>query len=218
MATWAGAIVETCGQRDFASITAKYGVTVTGDVTPRLLIEGDLRITRGLGPPIFAEALSRDLQGTVIAFFVQTGASVAQIEHWEKGELVRKLEHWEAEDRAGWGTQTGTPQVWEASYFFDDGEGTADDARWPSNLRDELTDDEMARYEHARAMKDASSILDLLSDGSPRSIRRLCLHFGVDPDTPGARYTPPPSWRLRIVVAAVAALFVGAILAAALSR
>jgi hypothetical protein len=213
MATWAGAIVETRGRTDFPAIAAAHRITVTGPVTPWVLVQGSVSFAAP-GPPVFAEALSRELQGTVLAFVVQTTASVERLEHWEKGQLVRKLEY--AGDAGGWVTRQGTPQAWEGVYFFAEDEGTAEDMAWPLNLGDELSAEQLTRYERARAAKDASGILDLLQGGSLWQLHRLCEHYGLDPSKPGAHHTPPRSWKPWLLAAAVLAFLVGMVLLAAL--
>jgi hypothetical protein len=215
MSTWAGAIVETRGRADFAVIAAKYRIAVTSAVSPWILVEGEITFAN-LCPPIFAEALSRELESTVIAFFVQTTASVEEIEQWENGKLVRKLQY--SHDGGGWITHAGAPQAWEPKYFFADEEGTADDAEWPSNLGDEVSDEQVARYDRARAANDAMSILDLLSGGSARGMYRVCEQFGVNPEAAGARYTPPTHWKPRIILAAIVLFLVGMFLLGAVSH
>ncbi len=215
MSTWAGAIVDTRGSSEFATVAAKYRIVVTREVTPWVLVECDTNFA-SLCPPVFAEALSRELQTTVIAFFLQTAASVEDVEHWEHGKLLRKLQY--SQDGGGWITHSGSAQAWEPQYFFADDEGAAGDANWPSNLDEGATDEEIARYGHARAANDATAILDLLSGGSARGIHRLCKQFGVSPDAAGGRYTPPTNWRLRIIVAAIALFFVGLFLLGALTH
>jgi hypothetical protein len=209
VATWVGAILKTGGHADFAAIAARYRIAVTGPVTPWVLVQADLKFA-GLRPPVFAEALSREIEGAVIAFAVQTTASVEEIEHWEKGQLARKLEY--SGDQGRWITQAGKPQDWEPAYFFAEGEGTAEGASWPYNLGDELTDEQLARYERARAAKDASGIMDLLDGGSTIGMQRLCAHFGTDPRQPAARYRPPTSRKLQLTVVAAVAFTVGMVL------
>jgi hypothetical protein len=209
MATWAGALVKTGGCGDLAAIAANHRITIEKPTTPWLLVQADA----GLYPPPFAEALSRELKTTIIAFFLQSAASVEQVEHWESGRLVRKLEY--SGDGGGWITQEGSPQAWEAAYFFAEDEGTGDAEKWPHNLGDELTDDEIARYERAKQRGDATSIMDLVSGGSAWSIHRLCAHFGVDAAEPGARFSPPTSWRSRLIALAIVAFLVGLVLVGA---
>jgi hypothetical protein len=214
MATWVGAIVETLGRADFSKIVADHRIAIHGPLTPWVLIETEVKLS-SLGLPAFAETLSRELRSSVIGFALQTTASVEQIEHWNDGQLVRKLDY--VGDEGGWITQAGKPQEWEREYFFASDESTAEGAKWPLNLGDELTEEERARYHRAKAAGDASSIMDLLTAGSGWGLRRLCGHFGVDPERPAARYTPPPNWKLRIVAIAVAAFLGGMWLLGALS-
>lgn len=214
MSTWAGTLVETRGRVEFAAIAAKHRIAPGGDVTAWTLVECKTTFAN-LRPPAFAEALSRELQCAVIAFFVQTTAGVEEVEHWENGKLLRKLQY--SQEVGGWITQTGSRQAWEPAYFFDEQEGTAADAKWPSNLDDELTPEELSRYEQARSAKDATTILDLLSGGSIHGIHRVCKELGVSPTAPGARYTPPTNWRPLIIVVAIVLFLIGAVALGALT-
>src|ERR1041384_8269106 len=81
MATWVGAIVRVGDRARFANAAGKLRITVESAELPWVLIHGDHRLGM-LGPPAFAEALSRDLQTSVVAFFVQTTASYERVEHW----------------------------------------------------------------------------------------------------------------------------------------
>jgi hypothetical protein len=217
MTTWAGALVETRGREDLAGIFAKHRITLADyDPTlPWLLIDVDVNFAH-LNPPKFAEELSNELHARIIGFFLQSTASVEQIEHWEDGRLLRKLEY--SADEGGWLTQFGSQQPWEPAYFFADDEGVEEGENWPLNLGDEVTDEELARYKRAREQKDAAPIMDLLSGGSAWSIHRLCAHFGVDPAKPGARFTPPTNWKPRLIRAGVILLFVGMSLLGALTH
>ncbi len=206
MVTWAGAIVETKSRSDFEALASSYGVALEGRATRWVLVECDVGLG-SLRTPGFAAALSRDLGGTVIAFFLQTTASVEEIEHFQAGELVRKLEY--SHDQGGWTKIEGTPQAWEAEYFFAEGEGTAPGQEWPLNLGDEIEDDELARYDRARAVRDATGVMDLLSGGSVWGLERLCRHFGVDPRVPGARYAPPRRRKPRLIAIAILLLLAG---------
>lgn len=146
MSTWAGAIVQTGGRSDFPAIAAKYHITVQDGTGPWIGVHGNVNFA-SLCPPAFAEALSRDLGGTVVAFFVQTTSRVEQVQHWENGCAVRTLTY--SGDGGGWVTE-GRPQPWERACFFADGESTSEGATWPSNLGDELSDEDVARYDQAR--------------------------------------------------------------------
>jgi hypothetical protein len=215
MVTWAGALVETRGRADLAAVAAKHRIELIDvDVSaPWLLIHCNVNFAH-LNPPQFAEALSRELHTTVIGFFLQSSASVEEIQHWEEGRLVRKLEY--TADAGGWIINLGSAQGWEPSYFFPENAGVEEGQDWPLNLHDELTDEDLARYRRARDQKDASAIMDLLSAGSPWSILRLFDHFGVDPKKPGARFTPPANWKPWLIAAGIVAFLIAAVVLGAL--
>lgn len=215
MATWIGALVETRDHADLAALLAEHHIEMVGPSAPWILVHCDAGLSH-LHLPDFAEALSLKLDASVIGFLVQTTGGVEQIEHWQAGKLVRKLEY--SGDAGGWVTQAGTPQPWERAYFFAEDESTAEDGTWPSNLGDELTDDERARYECARAAQDASGIMDLLVGASLWPLQRLCRHFGVDPCQPAAQNFPRKSWKPRVVLAAVAVFLAGMLLLGMRSR
>jgi hypothetical protein len=159
--------------------------------------------------------MSRELQTSVVAFFIQTAASNERVEHWEQGRLVRELEY--AGDGGGWIAQSGTPQRWESSWFFSEDESTAEGSPWPLNLREDISEDDIRRYERARAAGDVTQVISLLVGGSTSSVERMCRFFGVDPRSPGARYRSSTSWRLRLVASAVILFLVGAFVLGALS-
>jgi hypothetical protein len=207
MATWIGAIIDGAPPAARRAAAERHRIVLEADDQPRLLVHAEARLG-ALGPPPFARAISEELGCTVVAFAVQTAASVEEIEQWESGRLVRKLQY--CADQGGWITREGEPQPWESTYFFADDEGTEDGKPWPSNLGDEISDEDIARYDRARAARDASSIMDLLSGGSTRAIERLCRFFGVDPRRPGGAHRPPTNWKPRIVVAAIVLALVGA--------
>jgi hypothetical protein len=214
MATWAGAIVRVEDPARFVEVATKHRVAVSAASPSWVLIAGDPRLRR-MGPPAFAEALSRELQTSVVAFFIQTAASNERVEHWDQGRLVRELEF--AGDSGGWIAQSGTPQQWESSLFFSEDESTAEGAPWPLNLREDISEDDIRRYARARAVGDATQVMDLLVGGSASSVERMCRFFGVDPQSPGARYRSPTNWRLRLLASAVILLLVGAFVLGALT-
>ena len=214
MTTWTGAIVETKDRADLTAVLARHRITLKGGPAPWTLVHGNVNLA-SLRPPAFAETLSRQLHATVVGFFLQSTASVEEIEHWEDGKLLRKLAY--TGDGGGWVAREGTPQGWEGAYFFPAKTYAVDGSVWPPNLRDELTDDDLARYGHARASRDPSTIMDLLFGGSPDAIGRLIRYFGVDPSRPGAIYVPPTNWKPWAIAAAVVTVFLGAILSAVLT-
>lgn len=128
---------------------------------------------------------------------------------------MRKLTY--SADEGGWLAQSGTPQEWEAAYFFPEGAGIDDGQDWPHNLTDEVTDDDLERYRAAREQKDTGSIMDLLSAGSPHSILRLARHLKVDLDQPAARLPAGKNWKLWLIILAVVLVLVGAFVAGALT-
>jgi hypothetical protein len=98
----AGAIVETNGRADLEAVAARHRIRLTGPVGPWCVVRDELNLRKQparLLPAYYAEAMSRERQGTVIAFFVQATASVEQTEHREKGVLVRERKACEARDR-----------------------------------------------------------------------------------------------------------------------
>src|SRR5207249_3919899 len=115
-------------------------------------------------------------------------------------------------------TTTRTRQAWEPAYFFADGQGTADASNWPPSLEDELTGDDLARFERAKEAKDASGILDLVSGGETWSLLRMSRYFGVHPDKPVARYRAPSNWKVRLITGSLVVFVVGMILLATLDH
>ena len=204
MATWQGALIRAETGARLLELAEHYRIVVSDPSGPWVLIDVEPQYGK-LGPPPFARALSKDLNTSVLAFFLQTTVSYERVEHWENGELVRELEY--HQDGGGWIAQRGTPQPWEGDYFFSDEEGTADAGSWPSNLSDEVATEDVARYEEARSKRTPGPIMDLLRGGS---VTRLCRFCGVDPKRPGGYYKSPPNWRVAGTLIAVALLFIGA--------
>jgi hypothetical protein len=135
--------------------------------------------------------MSRDLGTTAIGFVVQTAADVHEVHAFSKGTAIRHLAY--SRDNEGWVRIEGTPQPWERAYFFDDAASTASDAvgQWPDMLWDEISEQDVARYEAARRQGDASSVMDLMHPSSTAPMHRVCSAFDVRPDRPQAR------WRKR---------------------
>src|SRR6187549_1718126 len=108
MVTWAGALVETRGRDDLPALVAKHRIELADyDASaPWLLVWSGVNFAH-LTPPRFIEALSRELHAQVIGFFLQSTASVEEIQHFGDGKLVRKLEY--SHDQGGWITQFGSP-------------------------------------------------------------------------------------------------------------
>lgn len=212
MATTIGAIIETKGAPNFWALAAAHGVHPTPGgptppaVPPRLLVECAPALG-ALGLPDFAQPLSAALGGEVVAVALQTTGCTAAFVTYQNGVQLRRLEY--VADSGGWVTIEGAPQAWEPATFFDPAATTDPrqaEAPWPDLLRDELSDDDLARYEAARAAGDPSAVLDLLHADAIGPVLRLCAHYGVDPRAPGARWATKRPWRWMAAAALIAAL------------
>ncbi len=212
MSTWCGALVEV-GKHDLSTFAARHRLTIDAPLGPWALMVGEVSVAH-IEPPRFAAELSAEIEGTVIAFMLQTGASCETLEHWERGELKRRLVCLDA----SFTTIEGTPQAWEATYFFDPAEGTADGKRWPLTLDDDIGEEDRLRYEEAKRVGEPSRVLDLIRGGSVWPMHRLVQHFGLDPKRPGARYSVPRSSKPWAVIVLVIALFAGSLALGALTR
>jgi len=205
MSTLQGALVRVEDSDRFREVAARSRIVVVDASGPWVPIDVAPQLGK-LGPPPFAQALSKELNTTVIAFFLQTTVSNERVEHWQSGRLLRELEYYM--DGGGWIAQSGEPQEWEGVYFFAQDEGTGPNDEWPSNLGDEVSEDDIHRYEAARSRRIAGPVMDLLRGGD---IVRLCNFYGVDLGRPGAHYTTRPNWRVLGSVLLILVLFVGAI-------
>jgi hypothetical protein len=184
MGTWIGTIIETAGHADFWDVARKHGIEGSmQDVPTYALIECD-----GVdGSFRLAEAISRELGTTAIGFAVQTNADVHEVRVFSKGTAIRGLAY--TRDHGGWVQIEGTPQPWERVYFFDEAASTASDdpSRWPDMLWDEMSEEDVARYEAARRGGDASAVMDLMHPSSTAPMHRVCATFDVRPDRPHGR-------------------------------
>ncbi len=212
MSTLQGALVRVENADRFREVAERYRIVVADASRPWVLVEVAPQLGR-LGPPPFAQALSKELNTTVIAFFVQTTVSNERVEHWQSGRLVRELEYYM--DGGGWIAQSGEPEEWEGAYFFAEDKGTGAEEEWPNNLGDEVSEEDIRRYDAARSKRAAGPIMDLLMGGD---VLRICEFYGVDIVHPGARYVAPRNWRLLSLVLLIAALFVGALVLGAMAR
>ncbi len=188
MSTWVGVIVETAGRADFWDIVRKHGVDgVTQEIPEYVLIDCDVGLDVHASVRL-AETVSRDLGATAIGFVVQTSADVHEVHAFSKGTAVRRLGY--SRDSDGWVQVEGTPQQWERAYFFDDTASTASDeaSQWPDMLWDELSEQDVARYEAARRVGEASTVMDLMHPSSTAPMHRVCGTFGVQPDGPLGRW------------------------------
>lgn len=111
MATLVGAIIDGARPGELKAAALRHRIVLDIDEAPRLLVRAEAQVG-SLGPPPFAKAISEELECTVVAFAVQTAASVEDVEHWESGRLVRRLQY--SGDEGGWITQEGEQQPWEA--------------------------------------------------------------------------------------------------------
>lgn len=195
----------------FRRAAERHGIDVTDPSGAWVLVD-DLPRLGKLGPPPFARELSEELSTTVLALFFQSTVSTERLEQWESGKLVRELEYYF--DGGGWIVDNGLVQEWEVDYFFSEGEGTGDGQSWPSNLADDVSDEDVARYEEAKARRDPSAVMDLLQGGD---FERIWKHFGVDPRHPGARHLSPPSRAPRIWLGVAVLAIIGALAAGALT-
>lgn len=212
MTTLQGAIVRLNDAERFRELAARCHIAVTDASQPWVLIDVAPQLGK-LGPPPFAALLSRELDTSVLAFFLQTTVSNERVEHWQGGQLVRALEYYF--DGGGWISREGEPQDWEAAYFFAEDEGTGEGERWPFNLGDEVSDDDVLRYNAARLARCAGPVMDLLMGGD---IWRLCAFHGVDPTRPGAHYQTPPNWRVLGWALLILALLVAAVVLGRMAR
>jgi hypothetical protein len=180
MSTWVGAIVETAGRADFWDIARKHRIAPATSETPKYVLihcDIDFEVHARL-----AEALSRDIDAMALGFLAQTTVDVHELRAFKSGTSIRRLGY--SRDDNGWLQVEGTPQSWERAYFFDDGSTSDDDGLWPDMLWDDITDQDIARFEAARRTGDASAVMDLMHPSSTVPLQRVCESFGVDPDQP----------------------------------
>jgi hypothetical protein len=191
MGTWVATIVQTTARTDFWELVRGNRVEpITSRVPAFALIDCGAQFGASYR---LAETLSRDLMVMTIGFVAQTNADVHELRAFERGTLIRRLAYLRHE--GGWVSSEGAKQPWESAYFFDGKVlGGAPDGAWPDMLDDELSDDDLARYNDARDAGDASSILELLHPSSMAPLRRLCSHFQIEPDRPAGRLMPRSFW------------------------
>lgn len=197
MSTWLGAIIETAGRADFWNIARKHGVEpATQEVRKHALISCNAGFDFAASMRL-AEAMSRDLGSMALGFAVQTSVDVHDVRALRSGTLIRRLTY--ARDNDGWLHVDGTPQAWERAYFFEDAASTADgqDNLWPDMLEDDISDEDIARFEAAKRAGDASSIMSLLHPSSTGAIDRVCTFFDVSTNRPDG-YWKKPSWLSRL--------------------
>lgn len=195
MATLIGAIVETKAQPSLRAYGEAQGIVwerlaEEGGVPPFVWIRVSPRIHH-LGLPAFAEGLSRDLGTMVLAFAVQTAGGSAEVGEWVAGESQRYLAY--EGDAGGWTKLQGAPRSWEKTLFFDPESSAApgDEQPWPDTLEDEISDEDMARFEAAREAGRPDQILELLYLDSVWPFMRLLESYGLDDQNPEGVWHPP---------------------------
>lgn len=193
MGTWVAAIVKTRERSDFWDVASTLGIEQVEPSTPAhaLINCFDFQASVRL-----AEKLSRELSTTSLGFVAQTSADVHELQVFEDGRCIRQLCY--SRDGGGWLEIHGTPQAWERVYFFDDNSSTTADGRWPDMLHDELSDEDIVRYEKARLAGDPSKVMDLLHPSSMSPMLRVCASFGIKPERSSGRWRKPSLWS-RIV-------------------
>jgi hypothetical protein len=188
MSSWVAAIVKMPGGA-WTKLRAHHVESTSSAVKPWVLIDG-----RGRFGTIeaFGENVARDLGSDVIAISAQTNADAYGIWHFRGDERARVLVY--SRDYGGWLTDEGATQDWERTFFFDERATTSDSddgSRWPDNLYDEMSDEDLARYEAAKKDGDARSILGLIHPSSLTPFARLCRHFDLELQKPSAIWNPP---------------------------
>jgi hypothetical protein len=126
-------------------------------------------------------------------FLIQTTAEVHEILVFCGGKEIRTLVY--NRDDGGWQKVEGEPQPWEADYFFDGRSTREGSDSWPDLLMDEISSEDMARYEKAARLKDAGKIMDLLHPSSSWPMNRVCQALGAKGDEPAGRWRRKSFWR-----------------------
>ncbi|MEO8798342.1 MAG: hypothetical protein ABI551_10685 [Polyangiaceae bacterium] len=175
MGSWVGMLVKMGAEA--WPILGKHGVEATSSrVVPWIYVDcagafGEIEA--------FGETLSRALGSECIAFSAQSSADAYGVWHFDRGERLRVLTY--SGDHGGWSKNEGAQQSWEAAFFFDPRGSTADDvACWPAMLGDELSPEDVARYEAAKTKGDPRPVMDLLHPSSLRDVERLCAFYDCD--------------------------------------
>ena len=65
---------------------------------------------------------------------------------------------------------------------------------WPDMLADDISDDDISRYEHAKRAGDPTSVMALLRPSSMSPMLRVCEFFEINPDKPSGTWRKPPFW------------------------
>jgi len=192
MSTWVGTIVATDGISEFWKKFAEHGVQqIAFGVPPFVLIDCNIGFDFQASVRL-AEALSRDLSTMAIGFVVQTNADVHELHTYRRGNCVRRLVY--SRDEGGWIVAEGEPQSWEHAYFFG-GVSTGEGSTWPDLLDDDLSEDDLKRFEAAKTASDPMPVLSLFHPSSTAPMLRVCGALGIEGDKPAAKWKKPSFWR-----------------------
>jgi hypothetical protein len=178
VATWIAAIVASGGRPDFWDVLQTHGVHPVQPTVPEHALIDCGAASQFRASIDLAAALSRELRTDSIGFFAQTSADVYEIEAFEDGRRVRRLAY--SRDYGGWLEVLGAPQKWEPAFFFGDRAETPH-VEHPEMLSEEVSEDDVVRYEQARRTGDPGPVIDLLHPSSLAPLYRLCRHFDTDP-------------------------------------
>jgi hypothetical protein len=182
--SWVATIVDTAGCADFWEIARAHGITPSlTAVPPRALIDCDIEFETSTR---LAQALSAQLQTFAVGLIMQTTSDVHGVRAFDRGNVLRRLDY--SRDEGGWLEVIGAPQPWESVLFFDGPVELA--THWPDTLDDDISDDDIARYEAARKLGDASTVMDLVH-ASGSGIHRVATALGVISTEPHAHWHKP---------------------------
>lgn len=186
MSSWVAAIVKMPSDA-YGKLHTHHVESTSSAVKPWLLIDCKDQLGK---VETFGEVLARDLDSDVLAIVAQTNADAYGIWHFHSDRRVRAIEF--SRDSGGWLVDDGDTQDWERALFFDPRSSTKDDDQpWPDTLPDDISDEDLARYEVAKKKGDSRSIQNLLHLHSLAPFERLCRHFDLEWNKPSAIWHPP---------------------------
>lgn len=198
MSTWIAAIIASEGRADFWSRVRNHGVHPVEPTVPKhVLVECDAGFQFHASIDL-AALLSRELRTSSLGFIAQTTADVYEIEAFEAGRRVRRLAY--SRDGGGWLEVLGAPQQWEPVFFFGDGSTRHAEGQVPDLVDDDVSEDDLIRYEQAKRTGDPKPVMDLIHPSSLSPLYRLCGYFDVDPQHPTATWRRA-SWWSRVLSA-----------------
>ncbi|CAN5728336.1 hypothetical protein BH11MYX2_BH11MYX2_34820 [soil metagenome] len=186
MGSWVATIVDTAGRADFWDLARAHGITPTSPaVPPRVLVDCDIDFEASTR---LAQTLSAQLQAFAVGLIMQTTSDVHGIRAFDRGTLLRRIDY--SRDEGGWLDLVGPAQPWESALFFDGPADLSPTTPWPDTLDDDISDEDIARYEAARTLGDASTVMDLVH-ASGSGIHRVATALGVTPTLPHAHRRKP---------------------------